>query len=106
MTTAPPPAAPPPSPPPLDPPMWQPPPGLPPVRPQLRRSRTDKILGGVSGGLAEYTGIDALLWRGGVLALSPPGGPRPLLYPLLLGLPPARPPAPGGAPGPAPAAAR
>ena len=30
-----------------------------PARPQLRRSRTDKIIGGVSGGLAEYSGIDA-----------------------------------------------
>ena len=54
MTSAPPPA------PPVDPPpAWEPPPppAGPPVRPQLRRSRTDKILGGVNGGLAEYTGI-------------------------------------------------
>ena len=69
MTSAPPPAAPPPLPP-MEPPSWPPPPpeGLQPVRPPLRRSRTDKILGGVNGGLAEYTGVDALLWRVGAIA--------------------------------------
>src|SRR3954451_11266359 len=95
MTTAPPPAAPPPSPPPLDPPMWQPPPPPPgpPVRPQLRRSRTDKILGGVSGGLAEYSGIDALLWRVGFVALALAGGTGVIVYLLLWLLMPAGPPA-------------
>src|SRR3954467_2462187 len=99
MTTAPPPAAPPPSPPPPDPPMWQPPPPPPgpPVRPQLRRSRTDKILGGVGGGLAEYSGIDALLWRVGFVALALAGGTGVLVYLLLWLLMPAGPPAyPGG----------
>src|SRR3954465_11178771 len=86
MTTAPPPAAPPPSPPPLDPPMWQPPPPPPgpPTRPQLRRSRTDKILGGVSGGLAEYSGVAALLWRVGFVALALAGGARVGFEPALL----------------------
>ena len=53
---------------------WAPPPPPPPAppRPQLRRSRTDKVLGGVAGGLADYTGIDALLWL-----LMPPA-PAPL----------------------------
>jgi len=85
MTTAPPPAAPPPSPPPLDPPAWQPPPPPPPPpgRPQLRRSRSDKILGGVSGGLAEYTGVDALLWRVGFVALALAGGAGVVVYLLL-----------------------
>ena len=85
MTTAPPPAAPPPSPPPLDPPAWQPPPPPPgpPARPQLRRSRTDKILGGVSGGLAEYSGVDALLWRVGFVALALAGGAGVAVYLLL-----------------------
>src|SRR3954465_10464687 len=107
MTTAPPPAAPPPSPPPLDPPMWQPPPPPPgpPVRPQLRRSRTDKILGGVSGGLAEYSGIDALLWRVGFVALALAGGTGVVVYLLLWLLMPAGPVGSAGAIAPgAPAA--
>jgi phage shock protein PspC (stress-responsive transcriptional regulator) len=94
MTTAPPPAAPPPSPPPpLDPPVWQPPPPPPgpPVRAQLRRSRTDKILGGVSGGLAEYSGIDALHWRVGFVALALAGGTGVVVYLLLWLLMPAGP---------------
>src|SRR3954466_6169983 len=104
MTTAPPPAAPPPGPPPLDPPAWQPPPPppAPPARPQLRRSRTDKILGGVSGGLAEYSGIDALLWRVGFVALALAGGTGVIVYLLLWLLMPAGPMAygPPGAYGP------
>ena len=74
-------SAPPPAPPSADPPAaYTPPPG-PPVRPPLRRSRTDKVIGGVSGGLAEYSGIDALLWRVGLvaLALAGPGVPVYLL---------------------------
>src|SRR5215218_8676223 len=101
MTTAPPPAAPPPSPPPLEPPMWQPPPPPPgpPVRPQLRRSRSDKILGGVSGGLADYSGIDALLWRVGFVALALAGGTGVVVYLLLWLLMPAGPPAYPAVPG-------
>jgi phage shock protein PspC (stress-responsive transcriptional regulator) len=92
MTSAQPPAAPPPLPP-LDPPSWPPPPppGPPPVRPQLRRSRTDKILGGVNGGLAEYSGIDALLWRVGFVALTLAGGAGIIVYLLLWLLMPAGP---------------
>src|SRR4051812_25084669 len=73
--------------------MWQPPPPPPgpPVRPQLRRSRTDKILGGVSGGLAEYSGIDALLWRVGFVALTLAGGTGVIVYLLLWLLMPADP---------------
>src|SRR3954462_5949891 len=102
MTTAPPPAAPPPAPPPLDPPAWQPPPPPPPgppARPQLRRSRTDKILGGVSGGLAEYSGIDALLWRVGFVAPAPPRGRGGGVFPRLGLLMPVGP-AAYGPPGP------
>jgi phage shock protein PspC (stress-responsive transcriptional regulator) len=86
-------------PPALDPPSWPPPPsGPPPVRPQLRRSRTDKILGGVNGGLAEYSGIDALLWRVGFVALTLAGGAGVIVYLLLWVLMPAGPPAqPGSA---------
>src|SRR5215204_5154780 len=81
-------SAPPPAPPGLEPPAWQPPPPPPPAGPQprtqLRRSRTDKMLGGVSGGLAEYSGIDPLLWR---LAFA--GGTGVLVYLLLWLLMPA-----------------
>ena len=97
MTSAPPPppaAPPPPFPPSLDPPAWQaPPPYGPPARAQLRRSRTDQILGGVNGGLADYTGIDALLWRVGFVALTLAGGAGIIVYLLLWVLMPAGPPA-------------
>ena len=68
---------------------------VPPARPQLRRSRTDKMLGGVSGGLAEYSGIDALLWRVGFVALALAGGTGVVVYLLLWLLMPAGPPAYG-----------
>ncbi|UOY01106.1 PspC domain-containing protein [Blastococcus sp. PRF04-17] len=84
MTTVPPPAPPPPLPPSAEPPSWPPPPPPgPPARPQLRRSRTDKVLGGVSGGLAEYSGVDALLWRVGFVALALAGGTGVAVYLLL-----------------------
>lgn len=67
------------------------------MRPPLRRSRTDKVLGGVNGGLAEYTGIDALLWRVGFVALTLAGGAGIVVYLLLWALMPAGP--PGTAPG-------
>lgn len=95
MTSALPPAAPPPAagpPPGSSSSVWPPPPG--PVRPQLRRSGTDKVLGGVAGGLAEYTGIDALLWRVGAIALTL-FGPGLIIYVLMWLLMPA------GAPDPA-----
>src|SRR5829696_10144011 len=104
MTSAPPPAAPPPLPPAMEPPSWPPPPEPAPARPQLRRSRTDKILGGVNGGLAEYSGIDALLWRVGFVALTLAGGTGVIVYLLLWVLMPAGPPAAPGAAG-APGAA-
>jgi phage shock protein C len=61
-------------------------------RPELRRSSTDKMAGGVCGGLAGYTGIDAVLWRVGFVALTLVGGSGVLLYLLLWVLLP--PPAP------------
>jgi phage shock protein C len=42
----------------------------PPARRQLRRSATDRMIGGVCGGLADYSGIDAVLWRVGAVALT------------------------------------
>ena len=53
-----------------------------PVR-QLRRSGTDKMAGGVCGGLAEYSGIDALLWRVGFIGLTVAGGAGVIVYLLL-----------------------
>src|SRR3954464_1706806 len=79
MTSAPPPAQPS-----VD-PAWEPPtpPPGPPVRSRLRRSSTDKMIGGVCGGLTEYSGIDPLLWRVGVVALTFAGGSGVLVYLLL-----------------------
>jgi phage shock protein PspC (stress-responsive transcriptional regulator) len=91
MTAAPPPPSappppPPPAPPPVDPPPWQSAPPPPAARGTIRRSATDKVLGGVAGGLAEYSGIDALLWRVGFVALAVlgPGVPVYLLLWLLI----------------------
>jgi phage shock protein PspC (stress-responsive transcriptional regulator) len=82
MTSA---TPPPPPAPPLEPPAWEPPPppAGPAVRPQLRRSASEKVIGGVGGGLAEYSGIDALLWRVGFVALALAGGTGVLVYLLL-----------------------
>jgi phage shock protein PspC (stress-responsive transcriptional regulator) len=98
MTSAPPPAAP------VDPPAGQPPPPPPPgppqwgPRPPLRRSRDDKVIGGVAGGLAEYTGVDALLWRVGFVALAITGGFGVLAYVALWLFMPSGPPGATGAP--------
>jgi len=46
------------------------------------------VLGGVCGGLAEYTDTDALLWRVGFIALAVMGAGI-LMYPLLWLLVPA-----------------
>jgi len=53
------------------------------VRPPLRRSCSDKMLGGVCGGLAEHTGIDSLVWRVGFVALALAGGAGFVVYLLL-----------------------
>src|SRR3954467_13637529 len=101
MTSAPPPASP------VEPPAWPPPPppDAPAPRQQLHRSRSDKMLGGVSGGLAEYSGIDALLWRVGFVALALAGGTGVVVYLLLWLLMPAGPVGSYGPAGPgAPAA--
>jgi phage shock protein PspC (stress-responsive transcriptional regulator) len=49
------------------------------------------MLGGVGGGLAEYSGIDPLLWRVGFVALAFAGGSGVLVYLLLWLLMPADP---------------
>jgi phage shock protein PspC (stress-responsive transcriptional regulator) len=53
------------------------------------------MLGGVCGGLAEYSGIDTLLWRVGFVALALAGGSGFLIYALLWVLMPPAPFAPG-----------
>ncbi len=62
---------------------------------RLHRSDTDRMVAGVSGGLADYTGIDATLWRVGFVALTVLGGSGALLYVLLWVLMPAAPVGPG-----------
>jgi phage shock protein C len=52
-------------------------------RPQARRSATDRMAGGVCGGLADHLGVDAVLWRVGFVALTMLGGSGVLLYLLL-----------------------
>jgi phage shock protein PspC (stress-responsive transcriptional regulator) len=74
------------------PPPWQPAPPAPgagvPQRPQLRRSTTNRVLGGVCGGLADYSGVEALIWRIGFIALALAGAGI-IVYPLLWVLLPA-----------------
>jgi phage shock protein C len=43
-------------------------------RPALRRSRNNRILAGVCGGLAEFFGIDSFWFRLGFVILLIPGG--------------------------------
>jgi phage shock protein C len=86
--------------PPIDQPTWEQPPtpAALPGRPQLRRSSTDSMLGGVAGGLAEYTGIDAVLWRVGFVGLTLAGGAGVVVYLLLWVLMPSGPLRPGDSP--------
>jgi phage shock protein PspC (stress-responsive transcriptional regulator) len=56
------------------------------------------MLGGVCGGLAEYTGIDPLLWRVGFVALTLAGGAGVLVYLALWLLMPTSPGDAGGRP--------
>src|SRR3954466_12057738 len=72
-----------PEPPAPEPPAAEPPPvAAVPPRPHLYRSRTNRVLGGVCGGLAEYSGVEALIWRGGFIARALLGAGI-LVYPLL-----------------------
>jgi phage shock protein C len=79
-------------------PFSPPPADQPPVRPQLRRSGTEKMLGGVCGGLAEYSGIDPVLWRVGFVGLTLAGGAGVVVYLLLWVLMPSGPLRPGDGP--------
>ncbi|UQX87862.1 PspC domain-containing protein [Jatrophihabitans telluris] len=59
------------------PPAWRPPSA---VRPPLRRSRTDRMLSGVAGGLGEYFGVDAVIFRVVFAVLSFFGGVGLIVY--------------------------
>jgi phage shock protein C len=61
-----------------------PPPPAEPARPVLRRSKTDRVLFGVSGGLGRYLGIDPIIIRIAFVLLVFFGGSGLLLY--LIGL--------------------
>ncbi len=53
-------------------------------RPVLRRSRRNRVVAGVCGGLAEFFGISAFWFRlGMIIAFIPGGVPGVLLYLLL-----------------------
>jgi phage shock protein PspC (stress-responsive transcriptional regulator) len=69
--------------------MTQPPPApetapLPPHRPRrFLRSRTDRVLGGVCGGLGAYFDVDPLLFRIATVVLAVVGGVSFVAYPIL-----------------------
>ena len=50
---------------------------------RLRRSRSDRWIGGVCGGLAETTGLESWLWRLAFALLALCGGTGVLAYALL-----------------------
>jgi phage shock protein PspC (stress-responsive transcriptional regulator) len=50
---------------------------------QLARSRTDRMIGGVCGGIAESTETPAWLWRAGLVFLALAFGSGLLLYLIL-----------------------
>lgn len=50
---------------------------------KLYRSRTDRMIGGVCGGIADYFGIDPTLVRLGFVAAALLGGPGLLIYLIL-----------------------
>ena len=58
------------------------------------------MAGGVCGGLAEYSGIDPLLWRVGFVGLTVAGGAGVVVYLLLWVLMPSGPASPDRAPSP------
>lgn len=65
------------------------------VHPRLLRSTTDRMAGGVAGGLADYSRLDPVLWRVGFVGLTLAGGAGILIYLLLWVLVPSAPLAPG-----------
>ena len=53
------------------------------ARPRLTRSSTERRIAGVCGGLAEHTGVDAVIWRVAMIALTLAGGSGIVIYALL-----------------------
>lgn len=51
---------------------------------RLTKSRTDSMISGVCGGIAEYFGIDSTLVRAGYLILTFMGAGSPILLYILL----------------------
>lgn len=51
-----------------------------PVQPRLRRSTEDKVIGGVSGGLGAYFGLDPIWFRLAFVVLAVGGGSGVLIY--------------------------
>ncbi|MBL8122387.1 PspC domain-containing protein [Candidatus Saccharibacteria bacterium] len=47
---------------------------------KLYRSRSDKKIAGICGGLEDYTGLDATLWRIIFLLVALPGGISIFVY--------------------------
>ncbi|MGB4967226.1 MAG: PspC domain-containing protein [Candidatus Saccharimonadales bacterium] len=47
---------------------------------KLYRSRTDRKIAGVCGGLATYFNVDSTVVRIGMIILALPGGPSILIY--------------------------
>jgi phage shock protein C len=63
-----------------EPEMTEPEPTPSPTRGRLYRSRTDRMIGGVAGGLAEYLNIDPVLTRLGFVLFAFAGGAGVLIY--------------------------
>lgn len=70
----------------------------------LRRSGTDRVIGGVCGGLGRYLGVDPLLLRIAAIALALSGGVGVLAYIIAWIVIPAAADEPGSAPPAAPPA--
>ena len=72
--------------------------GAAPQRARFERSSTDRVIGGVCGGLGRYFGIDATLVRIGMVALALLGGTGLIIYAAALVLVPSDGEVPAGRP--------
>jgi phage shock protein PspC (stress-responsive transcriptional regulator) len=66
-----------------EPPLTQPTEPVAPRPRRLLRSRTDRLLGGVCGGLGRYFGVDPIMFRIGTIVLALVGGFTLLAYPIM-----------------------